>query len=378
MDHASLRKAAILVRSLDADAAASLVAQLSSDEARALRDAIRELGPIEDDERESLLSDLRHSDRTQKSTDSSVELSLSFTGRDPEPSRVTSPLTSSVRHESPFDWLEEGDLPSLAERLAREQVATVALVLSLLPAKRAGGVLSTLPSQLQCDALERLADLGDVDPASLQLVEADLETWLLEQKATKRRRLDRQSSIASILEHTSPTTREHVTVSLSRQGAEWLAPLRSRINEVAPTRKPEPVKRTTIASSPQRNGLRRAAPPIPSKIEPTFEPTLPPFTSLATIDARAFAEVLRQCGSAVVVRALAGADDAMHRQIKRWLPASHLRELMRRVHSLSDVSLREIDQAQRQMVKVAARLAGESLIDWPAMNHVTHTTTQHQ
>ncbi len=374
MDHASLRKAAILVRSLDADAAAAIVSQLSSEEARALRDAIRELGAIEEDERESLLSELRSGDRRREPSHAGVELSLSFAADNTPPQ--TPPSDHATAEDSPFDWLEEGDLPSLAERLEREQVSTVALVLSLLPAKRAGAVLSALPSQLQCDALARLAELGDVDPASLQLVEADLEDWLRDHKATQRRRLDRQSSIASILEYTSATTREHVTVSLGRQGAEWLAPLRTRMKQASAmtTSRPTKAPPNKLAASHQLDGLRRTAPPAVVMSVAKAEPTLPPFAALATIDARAFGEVMRACGPAVVVRALAGADDAMHRKIQQWLPASHLRELMRRVHSLSGVSLRDIDEAQRQMVAVATRLASESRIDWPGAKQVKITT----
>jgi hypothetical protein len=55
--------------------------------------------------------------------------------------------------------------------------------------------------------------------------------------------------------------------------------------------------------------------------------------------------------------------------VRRWLPASHYRELMRRIHSLSDVSLRDIDAAQHRMMQVATRLADRSMIAWRPTSH---------
>ena len=56
---ANLRKAAILVRSVDADTAAVLLAQLAPAEAKAVRAAIQSLGPVDPDERADVAAELR-------------------------------------------------------------------------------------------------------------------------------------------------------------------------------------------------------------------------------------------------------------------------------------------------------------------------------
>jgi flagellar motor switch protein FliG len=215
------------------------------------------------------------------------------------------------------------------------------------------------------------------------LVESDLENWLRSHKASERRRLDRQSSIANILQHTSPQARQRVTVTLEKQGAAWLAPLRQRLRDeaVAPQRGPAPqTRQATIAAGHQVDALRTspAAQPPQQAIRPprdispaVVEPQrpLPPFDSLATLDASGFAAIARECGADTVVSALAGAAPAMHTLVRRWLPASHYRELMRRIHSLSDVSLRDIDAAQHRMMQVATRLADRSMIAWRPTSH---------
>ena len=55
----NLRKAAVLLRSLDADTAAMLLAQLSPEEAAAIRAAIRALGPIDPEEQADVVAEFR-------------------------------------------------------------------------------------------------------------------------------------------------------------------------------------------------------------------------------------------------------------------------------------------------------------------------------
>src|SRR6476646_1271018 len=77
----NLRKAAVLLRSMDADTAAMMLAQLSSEEATTLRSALRSLGRVEADEQGELLHELRQQRPAKNSsitdTRRHVELSLS-------------------------------------------------------------------------------------------------------------------------------------------------------------------------------------------------------------------------------------------------------------------------------------------------------------
>ena len=55
----NLRKAAILIRSLDADTAAALLAQLSPAEAHVVRQSIQSLGSVDDEERADVSAEFR-------------------------------------------------------------------------------------------------------------------------------------------------------------------------------------------------------------------------------------------------------------------------------------------------------------------------------
>src|SRR4051812_26388971 len=78
-----LRKAAVVLRSLDADTAAMMLGQLSMDEAAAVRAAMRSLGPVDSDEQAKVLAELgggRTTTETMGIGDVELSLSSSFRG----------------------------------------------------------------------------------------------------------------------------------------------------------------------------------------------------------------------------------------------------------------------------------------------------------
>src|SRR5262245_35349882 len=117
----SLRKAAVLIRSLDADTAATMLAQLSPAEAKRVRLAIQSLGgPVDPDEQADVMAELRHrGPLAQEAPQHGVELSLST-------SRMNFDSPALERTASkPFEFLEQAPIESLVVYLAREHAQTV-------------------------------------------------------------------------------------------------------------------------------------------------------------------------------------------------------------------------------------------------------------
>src|SRR5690606_3168248 len=215
----NIRKAALLVRSLDSDSAALLLAQLSPQEARAVRQAVRDLGEIDPDEQEQLASELKLEAAMSPHEDAAgVELALSteVNAPDPAPLRVSSTPLATTEPSGPFAWLEHGDLPTLASVLEREHLSTVAVVLSHLPPQRGADLLAALPPGRRAAALERLADLGESDRASLEVIEKSLADWIARQKRGRQVRADRLQGIRAMLEHTGSDTRDRLMADLAR------------------------------------------------------------------------------------------------------------------------------------------------------------------
>ena len=177
----SLRKAAILVRSLDSDTAAALLTQLSTPEVQQIRDAVSSLGNIDADERADVVAEFRSAGVvTSENCQSGWNL----------PTHCLLPtLNLSVRrtppenagYESPhplFVFLDHAVAKDLAPHLAREQAQTIAVVLSYLDDQRAATLLEVLPVTRQLEVIERLAVIGTADLESLRAIEQELAVWV--------------------------------------------------------------------------------------------------------------------------------------------------------------------------------------------------------
>ncbi len=357
----TLRKAALLIRSLDADSSAVLLGQLSDDEAQAVRCAIRDLGEVDPLEQEELRSELRAAPFEDPVTESGVELTLS-TDLDNPLSNVPPPVDQSVIDtDQPFGWLEGGDLPSLAAILEREHLSTVAVVLSHLPPQRASEVLSALPPVRRAAALERLADLGESDRASLEVIEKELADWIRAQKAERQRRADRLISIQAILRHSSPSTCDSVLSEIAMHDeslAREIGRVRSTTRDARPRLPSRPIgaqaatlEHRGIASVPTKEST-----PPSSEVVPTAAPPQFAFERLVELTDIQLAELLRSCSSDCVVLALAGASKQLARRIESRLPKSVVKELRRRMHNLSSVRLSDFAKAQERVASVAANV----------------------
>jgi flagellar motor switch protein FliG len=370
----TLRKAAVLVRSLDVDSAAVLLAQLSPDEAVAVRRAIRELGEIDPLEQEELRHALRPAANIDEpgvepcSDDLGVELAFSI-AVDSEDSlaeapRATASSRVAAQAEQPFAWLEGGDTPSLAAMLEREHLSTVAVVLSHLPADRASEVLSALPPGRRAAALERLADLGESDRASLEVIERELADWIAAQKAERQRRADRLRSIQAILRHSSPSTCESVLAEIATHDASLaneIGKVRSTVHVTLPTPPPRPIGGQAAAlKSTERTP--KPTPPLPPSQQPkpvtSDNHSAFPFERLTDLNDRQLAELFRQSSSDQVVLALAGASQRVTHHVESRLPKKVVRELRRRMHALASVRLSDFTAAQAEIASTAGRMFG--------------------
>src|SRR5437868_3208904 len=120
-----LRKAAVLLRSLDADTAAMMLAQLSAEEAAAIRAAMRALGAVEADEQADVVAELRRERPANATTFAGVELALSSSfGSDTydQPGALQPANGRSKR----FEFLQSAPISALVPYLAREHAQTIA------------------------------------------------------------------------------------------------------------------------------------------------------------------------------------------------------------------------------------------------------------
>jgi flagellar motor switch protein FliG len=362
----NLRKAAVFIRSLDADAAATMLAQLSANEAAAIREAIRRLGPLDAGEQADVLAELQSGRSANRPADTGgVELELSSSACEAESAvgvRNASPSASGKR----FEFLDDAPVGALVTFLSREHAQTIAVVLSHLEPARAASVLALLPQSLQVDTIERLAALGQSDPESVSVLEKELAEWVA--KRTSRKTHARTDKVAEILAAADGSSREKL-----------LSNLKSRDAVFAASFAPSPIRQSQMDTAARRgsghshgrasvNNVAEAKPEAHKSVSAQPRsctavsqvhsvPAVPPidFDHLVHLDTRTLAIVLRDVDANVLALALAGSSDELVDRICDQMPKRIARSFRRELRRLGPTRLSDVEAAQRDVAGSAAR-----------------------
>lgn len=342
----TIRKAAVLVRSLDAESVAALLARLSPAEAKAVRQAVRELDAVSDEERLQIAAELRgqrFSDappQTAAPPDSEAGVDVLFSGGYEPPAAASAPteIMASVTAPAPrLGALSQADPEALLAYLKLEQPSTIAVVLSCLPPDRAADVLSRLPEDLQDRAVNRLSEMGDIDPDSLDVIAAELESWIAQHTQDRRRRDDRRATLQAILDASPATARGRLADQLA---ARW--------PELKPAKPPapKPAERPTPATIELPR--RPTAPPKPAP-----RPALP-FTEVEKLSGAELAAVFARVDRGTLLVALFGASDQLLARLREITTTKQMRALEQSINRLGPVRLSDVAHAQRAVGEAAA------------------------
>lgn len=336
----NLRKAAILIRSVDADTAATLLAQLTPAEAKAVRAAIHSLGEFDVDERDDVAAEFRRIGATENSASSGgVELAFSSGATEQADASKSQPKPGR-----PFEFLEHARVESLVPYLAREHGQTIAIVLSYLAPDRAAAVLGALPPRLQVEALERLSVLGETDPTSVEVVERELADWVRRQRASRSRDVCRIDAVEAILTAANRPTRDRILSNVAQHNQ----PLADRITLPAPVGLSEEPAKPPVQQVPVEA-------PKPVVLPPRTRPTMP-FESLVHVDKSILGKVLGLVDAEVLALALSGASDALVNRVAERMPRATAKVFRRRLRQLGPTRLSDVDSAQREVASLAAEL----------------------
>jgi flagellar motor switch protein FliG len=315
-----LRRAAIVVLTLDEATAEKVLAQLSSDDAARLRRMMVDLESVDADEERRTLGDfLRHRPVAQPERDSGVELMLSRTSQAVVQTKLTQPATEADE-KAPFRFLHAARGDKITPFLVGEHPQTIAVVISHLPDDRAAAVLAQLDGTLQADVIHRLIDLDRADPEVVREIEAALESRMLEQALAERRQESGLESVARILDAAEPALRRSIVASLARHDRSLAEQFRPR----------------------------------------EFE-----FDDLRQLDESTLATVLAAAGMEVTRLALAGAHSDLINRILAPLRPAEAKKMRRLIERIGPVRLSDVEEAQRELARVARELAFEGTIELP-------------
>ena len=343
-----IRKAAVLIRSLDGEAAAAVFARLSADEARALRAAVRDLGDVSDDEQHDVAQALRETETTTAPSVGGVELSLGSS----ETYTVPAPVPSTSSDEI-SDVLTDADAETLVPFLRNEQPLTVAVVLSCLKPTRAAEVLAALPIESRPLVLDRLADLGDADPESLQVLTSGLRDWIADHQLRRQRRSRGLGAIEAILEATGDADRTQLLDATADRSWRNELPRQVQVETAPRVDKVVEVPKTSVRAEPEPT-----KPVVSKPIQPaaTAPPLLIRFDQIEQLPAAAIAQILRHTPADHAMLALAAASEGLMKKITTTLPRQQAKALRQRLRNIGPLRLKDIEAAQHSLAATASEL----------------------
>ena len=320
LSHEGLRKAAILVASLDTAAADAVLDQLTPEQARQVREIVVEMDDIDQGEQRRVIDEFFQSGPKVPATDArpASELDgrlawLAVPRRPRSSPTMPTPPRRPAPAASPLP-LPAGDRGRETGPRARQRAAANDRPGAFASfAGRAGAVLARLPEDVQVEVIHRLVDLEETDPEILREVEEALRSRLSQQVEMQRRRVAGLQAVAGILQATD-----------GRLGMQILDNLASRDRALAEKLRFPPVAAIDVRRSgrPGRDLM---------------------------------AEVFDEAGPELMLPALFGAAPELVNRVLARLPEA-ARALRHKLDHPGPIRLRDVEEARRQVARIASRV----------------------
>lgn len=213
MSNSLLRKAAVLVSSLDRDTADTLLGQMSDEQATMIRQMILGIDTVSDGEAHSAIEEFLHFDQTTGDSEGTYD-QAALELRLPYPTQPASPPKNTVKKHL-VDHLNQANDTLLVDLLRDEQPQTIAIVLSHVSAERASEVVAKIAVDKQADVLQRMVEADRLSTKLDESIVAEFETWLVSQLEAARQRAELVSRLSKIVGAAPEDTRQRILSNLA-------------------------------------------------------------------------------------------------------------------------------------------------------------------
>lgn len=227
---AGLRKAAILLVSLEPDLAAKVLEQVGDrDLIERLSVEIARLDNVSRAERDKALEEfynlnLAHRYVEQGGMDYAKSLIEKVLPPD-ESGRVMETIQVSVR-DTPFAFLQKAEPESLLTFLQEEHPQTIALILAHLAPSQAAAILGGVPAKKQVDVIRRLATMQQTSPEIVSQVEGALQKKMSAVVEEELKETGGVTSVANILNLADRATERTILESLEEEDPDLVDKIR--------------------------------------------------------------------------------------------------------------------------------------------------------
>lgn len=225
-----LRKAAILMISLEPDVAAKIMSKLSTEEIEQLSMEIARLETeIAPEIRDSVVREFYQTHLASKYVEQGgieyarmlLEKSLS----PEEAAKILKELEESIQ-ETPFHFLRQADTESLLTFIMDEHPQTISLIMAHLHPKQAAEILAGLTPKKQLEVVKRISRMEQTTPEAIRQVERGLETRLSSIVSQDLERAGGIENIAEILNLVDRTTEKGILENLEEEDPDMVEQIR--------------------------------------------------------------------------------------------------------------------------------------------------------
>lgn len=314
-----IRKAAVLILSLDKPLAAAVLGQMRADFVEQVTVEIARLKDVTKEEQDSVVNEFyelvsARSHIERGGMDFASELLQQSLGSD----RALQILENVKRSMSdvPFGFLQKVGADNLLTFIVEEHPQTIALVMSHLPAQLSAEVLAGLPINKQSEVIRRIANMEQTSPEVVKVVEKGLERRITSTFSQQLEKAGGIPMVAQILNVTDRTTNKGILENLEEENLELV----------------EEIKRLMFV-----------------------------FDDLLKLDNKAIQSLLKEVDNKQWAVALKGASEEIREKVLGNLSQRAAEMLREEMEYLGPVKVSDVEGNQQQIVDAVRRLedAGE-------------------
>ncbi len=224
-----IRKAAILLVTLDKESAAGVLKSLNEERVESVSREIANLGPVTEEQRQAIIEEF-HALALARTYSEAGGLSyaralLSQSLSKEEAERIMGQIEHQF-YSKPFTFLQKAETENLLAFIQDEHPQTIALILSHVAANQASEILVGLPDEKRVEVIRRISQMEQTSPEVIKEVERGLEHRLSGLMADGLQRAGGVESVAEILNLTDRTTEKGILESLGEDDPELVEQIR--------------------------------------------------------------------------------------------------------------------------------------------------------
>lgn len=224
-----LRKAAVLLVSLDQEMASSILSQLDRAMVEAVTVEIARLEDVTREERDKVLEEFHKLCAAQAMVEQgglATAKELLMKSMPEEQANEILGIINQAKKEAPFAFLQKAESGNLLAFLQGEHPQTIALILAHMKPDKAAEILAGLPAKKQLDVVKRLATMENTSPEVVEQVEQALEKKLSAVISSESHELGGVEAVANMLNLTDRATERGILESLEEENPELVDQIR--------------------------------------------------------------------------------------------------------------------------------------------------------